>query len=57
VEHGGHGGTAAGPIAKRAIEAYLIKHKPAKVSAPPTAPAGDNPDVQEKTEDSPEVGE
>lgn len=24
VEHGGHGGTAAAPIAKRAIEAYMI---------------------------------
>ena len=24
VEHGGHGGTAAAPIAKRAIEAYII---------------------------------
>ncbi len=57
VEHGVHGGTAAAPIARRAIEAYLIKHKPAKAVAPPTVPAGDNPDVQEKTQDSPEVGE
>jgi penicillin-binding protein 2 len=57
VEHGVHGGTAAAPIARRAIEAYLIKHKPAKAVAPPAAPAGGNPDVQQKKEDSPEVGE
>jgi penicillin-binding protein 2 len=25
VEHGGHGGTAAAPIAKRAIESYLLR--------------------------------
>jgi penicillin-binding protein 2 len=24
VEHGGHGGTAAAPIAKKAIEAYML---------------------------------
>ena len=24
VEHGGHGGSAAAPIAKKAIEAYLL---------------------------------
>lgn len=28
VEHGGHGGSAAAPVAKKAIEAYLIKQKP-----------------------------
>jgi penicillin-binding protein 2 len=55
VEHGGHGGTAAAPIARRAIEAYLIKHKPAKTEAPLSAPAGDNSDAQEKKENSPEV--
>ncbi|HEX8948033.1 MAG TPA: penicillin-binding protein 2 [Dissulfurispiraceae bacterium] len=56
VEHGGHGASAAAPIAKKAIEAYLVKQKPqradggapqgsgAKASAPAegnnTAPAG-----------------
>jgi len=24
VEHGGHGGSAAAPIAKKALEAYLL---------------------------------
>ena len=55
VEHGGHGGTAAGPIAKRAIEAYIMEHKPAEAGTPLSAPAGDNPDVNEKKENSPEV--
>ena len=57
VEHGGHGGTAAAPIARRAIEAYLIKHKPARAGAPLFAPAGYNSDVQEKKDNSPEVRE
>ncbi len=57
VEHGGHGGTAAAPIAKRAIEAYLIKHKPAKAGAPLSAGAGGDSGVQEKKENSPEVRE
>ncbi len=57
VEHGGHGGSAAGPIAKSAIEAYLIKHKPSEPGAPLSAPAGDNSDVREKKENSPEVPE
>lgn len=30
VEHGGHGGTAAAPVAKRAIEAYLQSSKQSK---------------------------
>jgi penicillin-binding protein 2 len=30
VEHGGHGGSAAAPIAKRAIEAYLMKEEKKK---------------------------
>ena len=55
VEHGGHGGTAAAPIAKRAIEAYLIKHKPDNTEAPLSAPAGGNSDSQEKKENSQEV--
>ncbi len=38
VEHGGHGGAAAAPIAKRAIEAYL---KSGKQSAAPHSMAGD----------------
>jgi len=57
VEHGGHGGTAAAPIARRAIEAYLIKHKPAKSGAPLSSPAGGSSDVQEKNQNSPEVQE
>jgi penicillin-binding protein 2 len=38
VEHGGHGGTAAAPIARKAIEAYMnssgapVKGKPSEVS-------------------------
>ncbi|MDP2168428.1 MAG: penicillin-binding transpeptidase domain-containing protein, partial [Thermodesulfovibrionales bacterium] len=27
VEHGGHGGSTAAPIARRAIEAYLVKNE------------------------------
>lgn len=27
VEHGGHGGSTAAPIAKKAIEAYLLRHE------------------------------
>ncbi len=57
VEHGGHGGTAAGPIAKRAIEAYLIKRKPTEAGSPPSVSAGNESDVQEKKENSPEVSE
>jgi|WetSurMetagenome_2_1015567.scaffolds.fasta_scaffold00084_6 penicillin-binding protein 2 len=30
VEHGGHGGSAAGPIAKKAIEAYFLNKKKAE---------------------------
>ncbi len=44
VEHGGHGGSAAAPIAKRAIEAYLVKPKPAAAgTAGPIQKTGDLP--------------
>ncbi len=33
VEHGGHGATAAAPIAKKAIEAYLFKQKPPQANS------------------------
>ncbi|MEW5746303.1 MAG: penicillin-binding protein 2 [Nitrospirota bacterium] len=36
VEHGGHGGSAAAPVAKKAIEAYFVKQKPeTEAGAPP----------------------
>ncbi|MCL5022254.1 MAG: penicillin-binding protein 2 [Nitrospirae bacterium] len=37
VEHGGHGGVAAAPIAKRAIEAYMKSAGPATGAAPAAA--------------------
>ncbi|MBF0506978.1 MAG: penicillin-binding protein 2 [Nitrospirae bacterium] len=44
VEHGGHGATTAAPIAKRAIEAYLVKPKPVEAAtAGPIKKAGDFP--------------
>ncbi|MGD0281450.1 MAG: penicillin-binding protein 2 [Dissulfurispiraceae bacterium] len=43
VEHGGHGGSAAAPIAKQAIEAYLIKKKPEKTGSRQSG-AGDKKD-------------
>src|SRR5208283_1672028 len=57
VEHGGHGGMAAAPIARRAIEAYLIKHEPAKAGATLPAPVAGNYDAREKKKNSPEVRE
>jgi penicillin-binding protein 2 len=40
VEHGGHGGSAAAPIAKKAIEAYM---KSLKAQSLPPEPAGSKP--------------
>jgi penicillin-binding protein 2 len=37
VEHGGHGGSAAAPLAKRVIESYLKPYMP----SPPPAPPGE----------------
>lgn len=38
VEHGGYGASSAGPIARRMMDAYLLKPKPAPVVAPSPAP-------------------
>lgn len=46
VEHGGHGGSVAAPIAKKAIEAYLKKIK--KARKPPRRPVPAKP-VREET--------
>jgi penicillin-binding protein 2 len=44
VEHGGHGGGAAAPIAKRAIEAYLKSSRLAAANARgPAGSTGNNP--------------
>ncbi len=43
VEHGGHGASAAAPIAKKAIEAYLFKQKPSQASAVKAAGAPQAP--------------
>ncbi len=57
VEHGGHGATAAAPIAKKAIEAYLIKQKPAEPGAPikPQKVGTGNSSTQKNDENTQEV--
>jgi penicillin-binding protein 2 len=51
VEHGGHGGATAAPIAKRAIEAYMAEQKPA-VRAPHMNTTGvSNPAERQKPSD------
>jgi penicillin-binding protein 2 len=51
VEHGGHGGAAAAPIAKRAIEAYMKSSKQSAAGNPSlaSAPPQDSTDQGKKT--------
>lgn len=71
VEHGQHGATAAAPIAKKAIEAYLAKEKttppvaaaaaPQKAAdspgTPPAASPSDNSNMEKDSEDTRESQE
>jgi penicillin-binding protein 2 len=50
VEHGGHGGSAAAPIAKKAIEAYFLNKK--KAAQPGAA---EKPEPQPKMDSRPEA--
>ncbi|MBF0557780.1 MAG: penicillin-binding protein 2 [Nitrospirae bacterium] len=55
VEHGGHGGSAAAPIAKKAIEAYLIKRPAGKTGGPNAAskdPEDSEAGPKEKTQEA-----
>lgn len=56
VEHGGHGGSAAAPIAKRAIEAYLLKQRTVKAggtdTTPSKAPVVSSPLPKEETQEA-----
>jgi len=52
VEHGGHGGSAAAPIAKAVIEAYLSDHQPVQNGEPSEASTVEAADKDTATEDS-----
>ena len=47
LEHGGHGGSAAGPIAREVVAAYL---KPSALKTAPPVPAVQTTETQTETE-------
>jgi penicillin-binding protein 2 len=56
VENGGHGGSAAGPIARKVMDYYLLGKEPAEEiipkpeALPANAPAENNPDINAEEE-------
>jgi penicillin-binding protein 2 len=48
LEHGGHGGSAAGPIARAVVAAHL---KPSALKAPQPVPAAQSAEPETDTEE------